>query len=561
MKATKEGVLFMDLFRSYQLIDNGEDGYDIILYMDTKMNDVEFAEEFGRIDPENKKRLNQNIMDYIRSKFPNIKINTVKIMAGSILLSSFFLGAPIETRAAEPAASSIATTQSAYNYNIKISVNGTLHNFKDRPFIYNNTTYVPIYEFGKIIGASVWWNSTSKTLGINKNDTMIAFVQGSSKARVNGVETTMPPSIVINDITYAPVRFIAENLGYKVSMDSTTQTVNITKPSIATPGVYKVVAGDTLWKISKTFGTTVDALKKANKLTSDTIYPGQTLEIPVPVTNTTSTPAPSVYKVVAGDTLWKISKIFGITVDDLKKANKLTSDTIYPGQTLEIPVPVTNMPSTPVLDTDQTPYGNTQWPDVTYIVQPGDTATSVAKKFGVKVEDILKYNYMDPDDWLEAGEKIAISGYAPRVKTVEAFKETTPARKGALVDWQLEGKYIIERGDVFTIVDVDTGKQFKVKMLGGYNHADVEPLTAADTTVMKSIFGTWQWSPRAVVIFHNGMNIAASLSGMPHGVDTIENGVNGHFDLYLKNSTSHSSSTSTVYIQQHQNMVLKAAGK
>ena len=608
----------MDLFRSYQLIDNGEDGYDIILYMDTKMNDVEFAEEFGRIDPENKKRLNQNIMDYIRSKFPNIKINTVKIMAGSILLSSFFLGAPIETRAAEPAASSIATTQSAYNYNIKISVNGTLHNFKDRPFIYNNTTYVPIYEFGKIIGASVWWNSTSKTLGINKNDTMIAFVQGSSKARVNGVETTMPPSIVINDITYAPVRFIAENLGYKVSMDSTTQTVNITKPSTATPGVYKVVAGDTLWKISKTFGTTVDALKKANKLTSDTIYPGQTLEIPVPVTNTTSTPAPSVYKVVAGDTLWKISKTFGITVDDLKKANKLTSDNIYPGQTLEIPVPaastpsapvpslykvvagdtlwkisktfgttvdalkkankltsdniypgqtleipvpVTNMPSTPVLDTDQTPYGNTQWPDVTYIVQPGDTATSVAKKFGVKVEDILKYNYMDPDDWLEAGEKIAISGYAPRVKTVEAFKETTPARKGALVDWQLEGKYIIERGDVFTIVDVDTGKQFKVKMLGGYNHADVEPLTAADTTVMKSIFGTWQWSPRAVVIFHNGMNIAASLSGMPHGVDTIENGVNGHFDLYLKNSTSHSSSTSTVYIQQHQNMVLKAAGK
>lgn len=551
----------MDLFRSYQLIDNGEDGYDIILYMDTKMNDVEFAEEFGRIDPENKKRLNQNIMDYIRSKFPNIKINTVKIMAGSILLSSFFLGAPIETRAAEPAASSIATTQSAYNYNIKISVNGTLHNFKDRPFIYNNTTYVPIYEFGKIIGASVWWNSTSKTLGINKNDTMIAFVQGSSKARVNGVETTMPPSIVINDITYAPVRFIAENLGYKVSMDSTTQTVNITKPSTATPGVYKVVAGDTLWKISKTFGTTVDALKKANKLTSDNIYPGQTLEIPVPAASTPSAPVPSLYKVVAGDTLWKISKTFGTTVDALKKANKLTSDNIYPGQTLEIPVPVTNMPSTPVQDTDQTPYGNTQWPDVTYIVQPGDTATSVAKKFGVKVEDILKYNYMDPDDWLEAGEKIAISGYAPRVKTVEAFKETAPARKGALVDWQLEGKYIIERGDVFTIVDVDTGKQFKVKMLGGYNHADVEPLTAADTTVMKSIFGTWQWSPRAVVIFHNGMNIAASLSGMPHGVDTIENGVNGHFDLYLKNSTSHSSSTSTVYIQQHQNMVLKAAGK
>ena len=38
----------------------------------------------------------------------------------------------------------------------------------------------------------------------------------------------MPNSIVIDDVTYAPVRFISENLGYQVAMDSKTQTVNIT---------------------------------------------------------------------------------------------------------------------------------------------------------------------------------------------------------------------------------------------------------------------------------------------------------------------------------------------
>lgn len=497
----------MDLFRSYQLIDNGDGTHDVILYMDTNMNDVEFAAEFGRIDDENKKRLNQNILDYIKAKFPNNKINMVKIMAGSILLSSFFLGAPVEAKALETPSSGIVSTQSAYNYNIKISVNGTLHTFQNRPFIYNNTTYVPLYEFGKIIGASVWWNSSSNTVGINKNDTMIAFMKGSSKARINGVQATMPPSIEIGDITYAPVRFISENLGYTVNLDSAAQTVNITNTKVSTPGMYTVVAGDTLWKISKAFGTSVDALKKANNLKTDTIYPGQKLEIPQTITSTPSTPAQT-----------------GTAAEETRP-------------------------------------NNTKWPDVTYIVQEGDTATSIAKKFGVKVDDLLKYNYMDENEWFEAGERIAISGYAPRVTTVEAFKESTPSRKGAEVDWQLEGKYLIERGDVFTIVDVDTGKQFKVKMLGGYNHADVEPLTASDTTVMKSLFGTWQWSPRAVVVFHNGMNIAASLSGMPHGVDSIENGVNGHFDLYLKNSTSHSSTTSKVYIQQHQNMVAKAAGK
>ena len=56
------------------------------------------------------------------------------------------------------------------------------------------------------------------------------------------------------------------------------------------------------------------------------------------------------------------------------------------------------------------------------------------------------------------------------------------------------------------------------------------------------VFRTRKWSPRAVVVYINGMNLAASLSGMPHDVDTIgANGVNGHFDVYMKNSTAHSS--------------------
>ena len=495
----------MDLFRSYQLIET-KDGYDLILYVDTNMDDVEFAEEFGKIDEDNKKRLNDNIIDYIKEKFPGIKINMVKIMAGTILLSSFMIGAPIKAHAAQTAASSLVYTQDAYNYNIKISVNGNLQNFSARPFIYDNTTYVPLYDFGKAIGGSVWWNNESNTVGINKNNNMIAFVRGSSLARVNGVQVKMPPSIVIDNVTYAPVRFIAENLGYKVELDTATQTVNITNQAVKKEIVYTVVAGDSLWKIANKFGITVASLKSANNLVSDTIYPGQSLIIP--------------------------------------DKDSVTAQTPSTGQT-------------------QTPAqkDNTKWPDVTYIVKTGDTATSVAKKFGVPVSDILKYNYMEPDEWLNEGDKIAISGYAPRVNTVKPGESSAPARRGTAVDWNLEGQYLIKRGDVFTIVDVDTGKQFKAKMIGGYNHADIEPLTTADTNIMKSIFGEWKWSPRAVVIYHNGMNIAASLSGMPHGVDTVENGVNGHFDLYLKNSTSHSTSTSKVYIQEHQNMVMKASGK
>ena len=112
--------------------------------------------------------------------------------------------------------------------------------------------------------------------------------------------------------------------------------------------------------------------------------------------------------------------------------------------TLIIPAgTATQAPATPAPDTGE--YNNTKWPDVTYVVQPGDTVSSIAKKFGVSQQDILRYNYMDPDEWLEAGERIAISGYAPRVTTVRPNEASAPARRGTAVDWQLEGKYILER--------------------------------------------------------------------------------------------------------------------
>jgi LysM repeat protein len=195
------------------------------------------------------------------------------------------------------------------------------------------------------------------------------------------------------------------------------------------------------------------------------------------------------------------------------------------------------------------------------VVGSGDYVSVVATKFGVSQADIIKYNYMDAGEWLDAGEKIAINGYAPRNYDVLPGESSAPARIGKYVDWFLDGKYLIKRNEVFLITDVNTGLKFQVKMLGGYNHADIEPLTANDTLVMKKLFPTWNWTPRPVVIFHEGINFAASLSGMPHSFDSIAgNNVSGHFDVYLKNSKAHGTSVSAAYEQQHQDCVKIAAG-
>ena len=168
---------------------------------------------------------------------------------------------------------------------------------------------------------------------------------------------------------------------------------------------------------------------------------------------------------------------------------------------------------------------------------------------------------MDPGEWLNAGQKIAINGYAPRNFAVTPGESSSPKSVGKIVDWFLDGKYLIKRNDVFLVTDVATGLQIKLKMMGGVNHSDVEPLTSDETAKMRKLFPTWNWTPRPVVIFHKGINFAASLSGMPHSFDTISNNVNGHFDLYLFNSKGHGESVSQAYVQQHRDNILIAAGK
>lgn len=91
---------------------------------------------------------------------------------------------------------------------------------------------------------------------------------------------------------------------------------------------YTVQRGDSLYLIANKFGVSVSAIKSANGLSGDKIYPGQSLVIPGGDTK---------YTVVKGDTLFLISKRFGVSIDSIRKANNLWKDMIYPGQVLIIP--------------------------------------------------------------------------------------------------------------------------------------------------------------------------------------------------------------------------------
>ena len=153
---------------------------------------------------------------------------------------------------------------------------------------------------------------------------------------------------------------------------------------------YTVKKGDSLWLIANNYGITVDELKKANNLTSNTLTIGQNLLIPTKNETTTGT----TYTVKKGDSLWLIANNYGITVNELKSANNLTSNVLTIGQQLIIPSKTTGT---------TTPSGTT----TKYTVKSGDSLWNIAKKYNITVQELKDANNLT-SNLLSIGQTLII---------------------------------------------------------------------------------------------------------------------------------------------------------
>lgn len=135
---------------------------------------------------------------------------------------------------------------------------------------------------------------------------------------------------------------------------------------------YVVRSGDTLWLIARRFHTTVDAIKRLNGLTGDSLSIGQVLRIPAPDSGDESY---FEYTVRSGDTLWLLARKYNTTVDAIKRLNGLTGDSLSIGQVLRIPA-----------------AGSADEAYFEYAVRPGDTLWLLARRYHTTVDAIRQLN-------------------------------------------------------------------------------------------------------------------------------------------------------------------------
>lgn len=172
------------------------------------------------------------------------------------------------------------------------------------------------------------------------------------------------------------------------------------------PGTYTVKSGDSLWNIAKRYNVTVDALKSANKLTTNVLSIGQVLKIPESVIeNNNGTESEIIYVVASGDSLWAIARQYGVTVDQLKQTNNLVSDLLTVGMELKIPTKSTIPPTNEM--------------DVVYTVKPGDSLYRIALANNITVDQLRKYNNLT-SDMLSVGQKLRIPSATQTVYVVKA---------------------------------------------------------------------------------------------------------------------------------------------
>lgn len=185
---------------------------------------------------------------------------------------------------------------------------------------------------------------------------------------------------------------------------------------------YKIANGDVLGKVAKRHSTSVDLIRKVNDIKGNNIRAGKYLIIPVATRSLNNYTLSAQQRLASkqnrprkgskqhhivrkGDTLWDISRKYGVSSGALAKWNNMAPrDTLRLGQKLVVWVKPKS--SNKVASSNGRPPASIR--SVRYTVRSGDSLARISNKFNVSVKDLLRWNKINKKKYLQPGQKLTL---------------------------------------------------------------------------------------------------------------------------------------------------------
>ena len=163
-----------------------------------------------------------------------------------------------------------------------------------------------------------------------------------------------------------------------------------------------VQSGDTIGELAQANGVTSRLLRLTNNLSTDVLQIGQSLRIPrQSLVNQPTVAGTYPYIVQRGDSLWRIAKRSNTSIDALARLNRIgRRDLLRVGQTIRMPTPHPTF--------TELGQGPSEIRKIRYKVRRGDSLSRIAKKFRVRVTDIVEWNAIVPERYLQPGQALTL---------------------------------------------------------------------------------------------------------------------------------------------------------
>lgn len=201
-----------------------------------------------------------------------------------------------------------------------------------------------------------------------------------------------------------------------------------------------VAQGETLFSISREYNVTVGDLRRWNQLQSDELTTGSELLVGPPIRE-----GAQKHRVERGETLFAISKKYGVSIAEIQAWNGLSNINLEVGQELVLypdSEEAVSEPSVSLADRQSIVRADDQTQSTTYYtVRSGDTLTRIARTHDMSVDEIRTLNDLE-SDVISIGQRLTVRSTQTAPSVDEGAEESTS--QGRFVTYRVQSNETVE---------------------------------------------------------------------------------------------------------------------